>query len=93
MGDRVRVQFSERFLEVCSRRGAIQIHVYLYLYLYLYTLSDYNDDDDDDDNDSVAKNCNFIRVSPSWMVSPPSIPPSDATDYSSSANNRNIQQQ
>ena len=23
-------------LEVCSRRGATQIHVYLYLYLYLY---------------------------------------------------------
>ena len=22
-------------LEVCSRRGAIQIHVYLYLYLYI----------------------------------------------------------
>ena len=25
-------------LEVCSRRGAIQIHVYLYVYLYLQTL-------------------------------------------------------
>jgi len=23
-------------LEVCSRRGAIQIHVYLYLYLFIY---------------------------------------------------------